>query len=255
MQQFAAAFEQCKAIHRIDELKQVQNAHIVVVGGDGTFHVAINQANLDNNTFSLLPAGSGNDFVTQFSRNTAETLCAKIKANAIQHIDLVKAGDVYSHTVCGIGFEALVSQKANESKNPFPALKFIFPVLRYMFVFKPIKVQIEAENYTYSDVAFMVSMGTGKRAGGGFKLFPDAVNTDGKLDLLVIKKPTFWQKILYVGLVNFGKHQHLKVVDYVQTNYVAIRFSGAQMLNADGDVYPVQSFDAAVLPGKLKLIQ
>lgn len=255
MQFFSAAFEQCRAIASIDELQQVQNAHIVVVGGDGTFHVAINQANLETNTFSLIPAGSGNDFVTQFPRNTAATLCAKIKANAIQQIDLVKAGDVYSHTVCGIGFEALVSQKANESKNPIPALKFLFPVLRYMFVFKPINVRIEAENYAYEDAAFMVSMGTGKRAGGGFKLFPDAVNIDGKLDLLIIKKPTFWQKILYVGLVNFGKHQHLKVVDYVQSSYVNFHFSGTQMLNADGDVYPAQSFEATVLPGKLKLIQ
>ena len=44
------------------ELRTLRNNHIVVAGGDGTLHVAINHADVACNSFSILPIGSGNDF-------------------------------------------------------------------------------------------------------------------------------------------------------------------------------------------------
>lgn len=210
---------------------------------------------METNSFSLIAAGSGNDFITTFPRIKVEELCKKIQAGQTQAVDLIQSGDVFAHTVTGIGFEALVSKKANESRNPFPALKFIWPIARHMFFFKPLEVSIESSHFQWSGRAFMVSMGNGKRAGGGFKLFPKAEIQDGKLDLLIIKNPTVWQKLLYVWLVNFGKHLKLNVVDYSQLESLKISISGKTLLNADGDVYESGSFAVTVRPGILKLIQ
>lgn len=225
------------------------------MGGDGTFHVLINHADLQSNSFSLIPAGSGNDFVSAFRICSIEDLCAKIGRGESRPIDLIQAGGVLAHTVTGIGFEALVSKKANEGKNLIPALKFILPVIRYMFVFKPLMVKIFADNYEYSGPAFMLSMGNGIRAGGGFKLFPKATLDDGLMDVLIIKNPTFLQKLMYVWLVNFGKHLNLKVVEYLQVKQLKVQFQGVGLLNADGDVYSTESYEAVVQKGVLKVIQ
>lgn len=252
---FKADFSDCKLISEIPELKNIQHSHIVAVGGDGTFHVAVNHADLKTNTFSILALGSGNDFVSAFGRSDARTLCEKIKKGNEVSADLINAGGIYAHTVCGVGFEALVSQKANESKNPIPALKFIIPVARYMFFFKPLEVRVKAGDLDYSGRAFMVSMGNGKRAGGGFKLFPKAELNDGLLDLMLITTPTFWQKLLYVWLVNFGWHLHLKVVKYIQSSEVEISLPGRVPFNADGDVYETGSLHISVERGVLRVIQ
>lgn len=252
---FVKYFGNCGLVSDKEQLKKIQNAHIVAVGGDGTFHVLINNADLNTNTFSLIAAGSGNDFITAFKKCSLVDLCAKIKNDEFSHIDLIKAGNIYAHTVTGVGFEALVSQKANESKNIFPALKFIIPVARYMFFFKPIEVQITGKDYFYHGPAFMVSMGNGVRAGGGFKLFPKAKLDDGLLDVLIIKNPTFVQKIMYVWLVNFGKHLNLKIVDYLQLDSVRIQLNRSTLLNADGDVYETESYQIEVKKGILRIIQ
>lgn len=252
---FDAHFQACTQISDIHELGNIRDSHIVAVGGDGTFHVAINNANLQSNTFSLLAAGSGNDFVSSFKKSNIHNLIEKIKANQIFHCDLINANGIYAHTITGIGFEALVSKKANESRNLIPALKFILPVFKYMFTFKPIQVEIVSVEFQYSGKVFMASMGNGKRAGGGFKLFPKAQLNDGKLDLLLIFEPNFWQKLLYVGLVNFGLHLHLNIIEYRQLSAVNISFLNTEYLNADGDVYEANNLTVKVEKELLKVIQ
>lgn len=235
-------------------LKSLQNAHIIAAGGDGTLHVAINHADIHSNTFTIMPVGSGNDFASHFPAFSIQTLAKAIKARKLQAADLIRVNDILAHNVCGTGFEALVAQKAHESKLRWAAMKYIIPVAGHLFTFKPVQASILAGDYRYEGPVFMLSAGNGKRAGGGFKLFPDAQLNDGKLDLLIIRPPSFWQKLLYVWLVNFGMHQNLKVVDHLQVAQADITLETPWIMEADGDVYPASGLKLQVLPGALKLI-
>lgn len=250
---FAQAGIKVLPISNPDELKKLKNTHIIVAGGDGTLHCAINHADIYSNSFSILPVGSGNDFASAFPKPHLPTLAENIKANRFQPIDLLQVNDTLVHNAAGAGFEALVAKKATEKKVP-AALKYILPLAGNLFLYKPGKMNISSAEYNYSGEVFTISLGNGKRAGGGFKLYPNASFSDGKLDLLLIKPPPFWQKLLYVWLVNFGKHLQLKAVEYIQVREVKIELNSKVSWQADGEIYSSEVLHAKVIPGGLKLI-
>jgi diacylglycerol kinase (ATP) len=237
-------------------LRALKETHVVSIGGDGTFHVLINHLDLATNTVSVWKMGSGNDFVSNWKKPSVTSLSAAIDQGKIQTIDLIQVGaEVKVHTVWGVGFDAFVTQKAHAWNLGIPVLKYILPIARYLFFFKPIGVRIESESYNYTGPAFMVSIGNGPRAGGGFQLFPTAVMDDGKMNLLLIKPPGFFQKLAYVWLVSFGKHNRLKMVEIASMPHCKITLESSGIMGCDGEVYPCQTIDMKVLPEALQLIQ
>ena len=244
------------AVQSIDnamELKQLKGTHIVVAGGDGTLHCAINHADLESNSFSIWPVGSGNDFASAFPKPNIEALAKHILSRQITPIDLLQVNNTFVHNAAGAGFEALVAGKASKSRVP-ASLKYVIPLARHLFSYKPGKMQIVADDYRFHGDVFTISLGNGKRAGGGFKLYPKASFNDGKMDLLLIKPPPFWQKLLYVWLVNFGKHLQLQAVEYAQVSEVKIEMNQTCQWQADGEMYESQVIHAKVIPGGLKMI-
>lgn len=237
------------------ELKDLVNCHIIAAGGDGTLHVAINAADVSRNSFTIFPIGSGNDFASHFKTGNIENIAGSITANHTVAIDLLEVNGIKVHNVCGTGFEALVAGQAGKSKHGITALKYVIPVMKNLFSYQPFKAGITtAEGFTTEGIFFMISAGNGKRAGGGFRLFPKASLSDGKLDLLLIEKPGFWQKLAYVWLVSFGQHLNIPVVRYMQTESCRIELGTEQIFQADGDIYQSQTLTINVIPGGLKLI-
>lgn len=236
-------------------LQQIRNSHIIAAGGDGTLHVAINAADIESNSFSIFPVGSGNDFASHFKTGSIQSISENIKSSKTMATDLLEVNGIRVHNVCGTGFEALVAQKAHESKMRFAALKYIIPVARHLFSYKPIRAKVKTqEGELFEGQMFMISMGNGTRAGGGFRLFPKASLHDGKLDLLIIEPPTFLQKLMYVWLVNFGKHLQLNVVKYLQTEACTIELTEPGIMQADGDIYLCSQMSTRILKNALKLI-
>ena len=234
------------------ELRTLRNNHIVVAGGDGTLHVAINHADVACNSFSILPIGSGNDFAANFPKTAVPALAEKIRLGACESFDILKINDVYAHNACGTGFEAFVASRAK--KVGIPSLKYIIPIARHLLGYKPIQATIHADGYVYSGPIFMVSMGNGMRAGGGFKLYPNASLQDGKMDVLLIKPPSILQRLWYVWLVNFGAHLKLNVVTYMQVSACRIQLEKPHEFQADGDTYTAQEMNINVIAGGLKLL-
>ena len=245
----------CRAISDIHELQEVKQAHIVIAGGDGTVHTAINHADLHTNTFSVIAMGSGNDFVCNFPVHSLRDLCRNILAEKTTQVDLLQVNDTRAAVLVGVGFDAFVSDKARKNRIKIPSLKYLIPVARYMFFYKGIQMHISGKDLQYSGRVFMLSCGNGYRAGGGFRLFPKASVSDGKMDVLLIEPPTFWQKLKYAGLVNFGKHLNLNIVKYIQTDSITVRLDNPDFFNTDGDVYTAAEMQITILPGVLKLIQ
>jgi diacylglycerol kinase (ATP) len=255
-QAFGSYFPNIRKIHDAAQLREVNNSHVISVGGDGTLHVLINHLDLESNSVTVWKMGSGNDFVSNWKQRPIPELCEAIAQNKIEPIDLIRAGDTaLVHTVWGVGFDAYVTQKAHDWNLRIPFLKYILPIARYLFFYKPIQVRVESENYSYQGPAFMLSIGNGPRAGGGFRLFPTAQMKDGKINVLLIKPPGFFQKLAYVWLVSFGKHNTLKMVETAEISACTITLDSASIMGCDGDVYPCKTIEISVLTGALQLIQ
>lgn len=239
------------AISNPVELRNLPPTHIVAAGGDGTMHVAINHGGLKH-TYSILPAGSGNDFAANFKRLSVAKLARKIVSDSIVYCDVLNINGIYAHNVCGIGFESFVAGKAR--KISWPALKYILPIARYMFFYKPIQAKVTAGDFEYEGKIFLVTIGNGTRSGGGFRMFPKAVLDDGKMDLVIIKQHSIIQRLLYVFLVNFGKHLNLKPVVFKQVTSCKIELVEEYSFQADGDLYAAGVLEVVVVKGGLGFI-
>ena len=253
--QITGTLGNCKSISDPEELRKIRDSHIIVAGGDGTFHVAINFSDLKSNTYSVIPFGSGNDFVTNFDKSSVEDVLEHIAMQEVQKVDLLLINQVLAHNVAGLGFDAYIAKRAHHSIIKWASMKYIIPVLQHLFFYRPRKFQISTETLAANGKYFLISIGNGKRAGGGFRMFPEASVFDGKMDLLLIKPPTFFQKLRYAWLVNFGRHTHLKMVDYVQCEKVEINSDRELLFEADGDIYQARKITARVMSGVLNVIQ
>ena len=213
--------------------------------------MAINKAGLKH-SYSILPIGSGNDFAANFRRLSIAELAQKIVSDSITPCDVLRINDVYAHNVCGTGFESFVAGKARKVR--WPALKYILPIARYMFFYKPMQFKITAPEFFYEGETFLVTIGNGNRSGGGFRMFPKADLHDGKMDMVIIKKHSIIQRLLYVFLVNFGKHLHLKPVVFKQVSSCKIELNDEYSFQADGDLYSSNILNITVLKGGLGFV-
>jgi YegS/Rv2252/BmrU family lipid kinase len=252
--QVLAKFGYCQLVQEVAELEKVKDSHIVLCGGDGTVHTAATHANLESNSFSVVAMGSGNDFIKNFPKTNFTQLLNKIEEGRIDKVDLLEVNGKRAAVLVGVGFDAFISHIAKRSNIKIPALKYIIPVARHMFFYKGIQMQIKGDGIDVNKKIFMLSCGNGFRAGGGFKLFPKAKINDGKMDVLMIEPPTFWQKLKYVWLVNFGKHLNLDIVKYIQTDSITVELEDEDYYNTDGDVYRAKSFEIKVIPSALNMI-
>jgi YegS/Rv2252/BmrU family lipid kinase len=240
-----------KAINNPEELRNLPPTHIIAAGGDGTLHVALNSAGL-NHTFSILPVGSGNDFAANFKKLSIAELAQKILSSAVTRYDVINVNGIYAHNVCGTGFESFIAGKARKIR--WPALKYILPIVRYMFFYKPISAKITADDFIYDGQIFMITIGNGYRSGGGFKVFPMASLQDGKIDMVLIKPHNILQRLWYVFMVNFGMHLQLKPVVFSHVNTCKIELEYPYPFQADGDLYQAKIINVEVIKDGMVLI-
>jgi diacylglycerol kinase family enzyme len=252
LKEFAVCGLEVQEISNPEELTSLPPTHIIAAGGDGTLHMAINKAGLKH-SFSILPIGSGNDFAANFKRLSIAELAQKIVSDSVIYCDVLRINDVYAHNVCGTGFESFVAGKARKIR--WPALKYILPIARHMFFYQPIPAKITAADFEYEGKIFLVTIGNGNRSGGGFRMFPKADLQDGKMDMVIIKKHSIIQRLLYVFLVNFGKHLHLKPVVFKQVSACTIMLQNEYSFQADGDLYASQILDVSVIKNGLEFIR
>lgn len=249
-------FHHVTLISDLKQLEALQGAHIIAAGGDGTIHRVINHCNIENNSFSFLPLGSGNDFYRNFGKKKLEEILQAIQEGRKQYCDVLQVNEHLAINVAGVGFEALVAQKAVKSKILPKTLKYLLPVLVHIWLYKGVLANIQCGEWKYTGKVYLASCGNGKWAGGGFKLFPNGKTNDGKLDFLLIKPLNIFQKLQYMIWVLLGKHTTLKNAYYAQSDAVKIEFTeGLGLYDADGEVYTSENVVIKINKGGICVFQ
>ena len=162
---------------------------LVVVGGDGMVHLAI-QALADSETrLGLIPAGTGNDVARYFDLPRKDTAAATdiVIGGKERRVDLARIGSKYFVTVLAAGFDAIVNERANEMTWPKGQMRYNLATLAELRTFKPIPYVVEIDGEQHRFEAMMVAVGNGPSFGGGLRITEGAVLDDGLLDVVVIR--------------------------------------------------------------------
>lgn len=219
---------------------------VIVVGGDGTCHELINSNMFNQKIIGVLPTGSGNDFAFTLGltknlyRDLQTLLNQKTLDLDVGYAELTefsgkKISFLFANSI-GIGFDAEVANTVKKIKYIRGIFLYLLGVFKTLINYNFRKLNINSKEVNLTDPLFMISIGNGKTAGGGFKLTPLANPIDGLIDVCIVKKINKLKVLQILPFAIFGKHITNKAVLYFQTKELYITSEDPIYVHADGEI-------------------
>lgn len=223
---------------------------VIVIGGDGMVHLAIQQLAGTRTPLLLIPAGTGNDFARSCFldlKNPIRTF-EDSRRNAPRAVDLGQVSGRYYAAILSSGFDALVNERANRMRMKSKR-KYDLAMLLELPVFKPIEYLFEVDGVRLETTAMLIAVANGPSYGGGMKICPQANFDDGLLDLLVLEPVSKPELLRVFPKVYSGSHISHPRVKLFRGRDISI--SASAVGYADGERIGELPLTASVAPDAL----
>lgn len=253
------------SLHNVDEAaatQEVQECHLVVLGGDGTLNAVLNGIqSFEHTILSCIRTGSGNDFARNMGidKNTRQAL-----QGILYHKEeiILDYGEITYQTEgsmadngllpqkkrfiisSGVGYDADICEEVSRSKlkavlNKVHLGKLVYVAIgiKQIFTRKPADAVIymdEEKAVSVSNLFFVVGM-IHEREGGGVPFCPQADPVDGLLDICLVKDMPKWKLLTAVILVYIKRHFIFHNITGHRCKKIRIRMEEPQRFHMDGE--------------------
>jgi diacylglycerol kinase (ATP) len=160
---------------------------LVVVGGDGMVHHAVQLLAHSATSLGIIPTGTGNDSARYFAIPRTDPLAAAdvVVAGRARVVDLGRAGSTYFLCVLSAGFDAIVNERANRMRWPTGQMRYNLATAAELRVFRPLTYHLTLDGNTKHVEAMLVAVGNGPSFGGGLRITEGALLDDGLVDVVL----------------------------------------------------------------------
>ena len=257
----------------------------IAVGGDGTIHDVLNgiaeyamsesEVSLSDFTLSVIPVGSGNDWVKSVGLSAdIKQAVASIAAGVTGVQDVVKVivlDDLdfsaeplavsYMSNIGGVGLDARVCEIVNRKKERGRRGKKLYvSALLYCIRHRVlIRAKVICDGQTiFSGRYLSMAFGVGKYSGGGMRQTPAAVLDDGLLDITIIPDIPIWTIAKEVYKLFTGNFLTIKEVIPAKCREVLIlpeSEADAEPVEVDGEVVGRAPVKMEVLEQQINIIK
>lgn len=231
---------------------------VVAIGGDGTIHEVGNGLVHTEIPVGFIPAGSGNDFsLAQKVPSHPEQALEQILKHHVRRVDTADLGGRTMIGFAGIGFDGRVAETVNRSpmKGHLGRFNYIWSALQTLVRYQPTEttLTIDGKPYTYQGV-WLIAINNTPYYGGGMKICPQAVNTDGLLDVCCVSNLTRNQFIRIFPSVFTGRHIHHPSITLFRGKEITITSPTQSIIHVDGEVIGKTPLSLAVQPQSLSVL-
>ncbi len=235
---------------------------IIAVGGDGTVNEVANGLVGSNVLLGAIPAGTGND-ITSALGIPMETVaaCHLLKKGKTRKVDMGlvtgRNRKRYFIGVSGIGFDAEVTKKANETSKRYMTgtLPYAISIFLVLSKYSPIQFKIKIGNYNAIPFeAMMVSVGNGPMYGGHMKICPEARLDDGLFDLVIVGNVPRFHFIRLFPHVYEGKHIRHHSVALKRFKSFELSGDRTTLVQVDGELLGYLPMKFKTIPAALNVI-
>ncbi len=216
---------------------------LLVAGGDGTIHHAVQGLAGTSCALGAIPVGTGNDFAGTLQ--VPPDLDAAIQrglTGEIHPIDLIRVGETYSVSYLGVGFDSEATRFANEVKTLRGPLVYPYAVIHTLATFQPPRMRIVHDEGVFEGGVMFTTLANLPRFGGGMRIAPQAEIDDGLLDLVIVKEIPRRTLLTVFPKVYNGRHVGHPAVLFFRTRKVEITIDRAMTLYGGGE--PVRPMEA-----------
>ena len=228
---------------------------LVVVGGDGMVHLAVQALAGSATRLGLVPAGTGNDVARNLDLPRKDPLAATdvVIRGRERSIDLARIGARYFVTVLAAGFDAKVNERANQMTWPRGQMRYNLATLAELRTFTPIPYVVEVDGEEHRFDAMMVAVGNGPSFGGGLRITEGAILDDGLLDVVVIRPMTKTALVRTYPKLFKGTHVHHPEYRHYPARTVTVAAPGV-VAYADGERIGALPLTVEVVPRALRVL-
>ena len=214
----------------------------IILGGDGTIHHLANricdylrEGKLTNKIY-LYRAGTGNDFIRDVKKEIKNNMvCLNDHLTYLPTIEFKNQSRYFVNGV-GLGIDALICKKVNESENKTKG-NYFKNVLKSLKEYhkSSVRVIVDGKEYKYDKVLFTTIM-HGRYFGGGMKITPSQKRDTDELSVVIINKLAKPFLALLLPTVYLGWHTIFPIVHIHKGKNIEIIFDEDKHLQLDGEV-------------------
>jgi diacylglycerol kinase (ATP) len=233
--------------------------NFLAVGGDGTSFEIINglfpdAATNGRPTLGLLPLGTGNSFLRDFTKRGVEHTLETLKKNTRRPCDV--QGELYFLNLLTLGFPADVAETTNRRFKRWGELGYILGVFTRLVQLQHLAFphRLAESNEWNRHPALFLSFNNSKFTGGHMMIAPKADPTDGLIEYVR------WDPIGRLGLIwtlprlFTGTHIHHRKASRAATKRIDFKLTGPVNVMVDGESMRLECQSLEILPAALDVI-
>jgi diacylglycerol kinase (ATP) len=245
---------------------------LLVAGGDGSQHLAVQGLVGSETALAPLPLGSGDDLaaslgvpfgldgafdflltaplgaidVIRCSRATAEHDSAESRDESVR----------FAAGVASVGFDAAVSRTANRMRRVPRSLLYPAAALATLARYRMPQLDVRWEGGGWSGKGLFVAVANTPRYGGGMRVAPAARPDDGWLDVVVVEAVARVTVLRLFPRIYSGRHVTHRKVRVVRGRRVEVAADRPLLAQGDGELLgpPSNSWRFDVSPAALRVV-
>jgi len=235
---------------------------VVVLGGDGTLHEALNgimeaaEAGHPLPRLAQVPLGTGNSFIKDLGIGTFEEGLSALEGGRFRRVDLglgrSSAGAFWFINLTGAGFVARVARRAAFFKI-FGDLAYTIAVLLELPGLRTPRLDLLVDGVASSRDAVFIEVCNSRKTGGDMIMAPAALVDDGRLDVVVARRMTRRQLLALFPLIFSGRHVESPLVETFTCSRIEARFAKPEPVTPDGELIGDTPLSIEVLPGAIEV--
>lgn len=208
---------------------------VIAVGGDGLLHIVLQKVVPAQIPFTIIPAGTGNDFVRTlgWDLENVDQQLERVTTTPPTSIDLGLVDGEWFGAILSTGFDSVVNEKANTMQWPKGPMKYNAAIAIELPRFKPRHYEITLDDRTISTEAMLIAVSNGRSYGGGMLVCPNASITDGSFDVMVLHPVSKIEFLKVFPKVFAGTHVTHPAVEILRSTTVKIESKAVAY--ADGE--------------------
>jgi YegS/Rv2252/BmrU family lipid kinase len=245
------------------ELVRNEATRLIVAGGDGSVHEAVNgiMAAGGGSALGVIPTGTGNDFAKAAQVPLDWDAATRLLARRItddappRSIDVGRMNHRYFANGAGIGLDAK-TRIARSYRWPIGDLVYLVAIFRAMIdgIATP-EITIQSDALQWQGPLTLASVSNGPWIGGMFYIAPMASNDDSMLELLIAGPVSRVRILQLLPKLMRGQHTDEPEISHASVQHISIKASEPVPSHLDGEIQPLQtSFEFDVMPGALRLL-
>ena len=228
---------------------------IVAVGGDGTVNEVARGIVGTDKVLGIIPCGSGDGLALHLgiSRHYRQALKTILKGD-VQKIDSGLINDKPFFSVCGTGFDAVVSERF--AKSGKRGLKnYIKLGLKTWMDYTPENYKIEIDGNAFEIEASLLTIGNSSQWGNNAKIAPLADICDGMLDMTAVDRFSAIEMPALAFQLMTGQLDKNSRVHCYRGRHIKISRPSGGPAHADGDWFSAGTeLDIRILPQSLNVL-